>query len=746
MRGCDEEIWEGHADDKQASIDTDERPLLHLRDDRKTAAQSQRRWVTPALLAGVLLVGCLAAERKQIMYSAVAEGAVQLSSSDNQVVNVDYELLGTGCCTAYNDDPGGGFLYNGDGVESLAACQEICTSSFPEQCGFVQYGWKKSTWCAILAKGSTCLPLKAKGSSCGSSGKHVQTYAAIPSSIKWTTLGAGCCLAYNANSSGAWLYNDGDVESEQACQAACENTFPNQCGYVNYGWKKSTWCAILPKSAVCTPLSAGQNDCGSSGTNGVQATGRVYSPSASSFPNVGVYMTMTNKWIDFLNTVVLPKFSKLLVAAVNTAFTKVPDGNFSYQGFWSGASVSSATLSDFNITSTTASFSPGGGVLLALSGISFEMTAEVYVRGTIFSTKGTFSCTSESSSYISVLLSADFTNGRLGFGVPASGIGLHLNLDTDFHTTWLNTLNPLSTPATLAMKAFIGLFLPEVLEKAMEGVAAESGITTSVKCPEQINTTSTTAINMSVAGGKTYTNGLYSSLSGAPLDLGGSGLEYKAPEAPTEQESLLVLNHDFESAPAVALSIRQYVLNGQLWLLQAQGKLNVSFAPNNLTAVSLVALAPKITNTYPGDTPMEVQVYASTAPEVETSGGDGSQEVALKGAATVSFVALQPDKPAQLAFSLEIPLSTSVEFVASTGVVYAQVDSLEVTPMKKGTSNVGLLTINAASNVMIKSIVNNGLVPMLNAELEKGGLHVPAGFDHIRVRLTGGMVSILLDA
>lgn len=745
MRVCDEQTGEGHADDAHACIDIGDHPLLHLSDDRKTASKSQRRWVKLVLFVGVLLVGCLAAGRKQLMHSAVTTGVVHLSSSENPVVNVDYELLGTGCCVAYNDDPDGDFLYNGDGVESLAACQDIC-ANFSEQCGFVQYGWKKSTWCAVLAKGSACLPLKAKGSSCGSSGTRVQTYAAIPSSTKWSTLGAGCCMAYNANSTGAWLYNDDDVESEQACQAACENTFPNQCGYVNYGWKKSTWCAILPKSAVCTPLSAGQNDCGSSGNNGVQATGRVYSPSVSSLPNVGVYMTMTEKWIDFLNTRVLPEFTKLLVAAVNKVFTNVPEGNFSYQSFWSGASVESATLSDFNFTSTTASFSPGGGVLLALSGISFEMTAEVYVRGTVFSTKGTFSCTVESSSYISVLLAAYFTNGILGFGVPDGGIGMYLNLDTDFRATWMSTLNPLSMPATLAMKAFIGMFLPKVLEEAMEEAVADSGITTSVKCPEQINTTSTTAINMSVAGAKTYTNGIYASLSGAPLDISGSGLEYKAPEAPTEQESALVLNHGFDSTPALTFSLRQYVMNGQLWLLQAQGKLNISFAPENLTAASLASLAPRITNTYPGDTPMEVQVNSSTAPEVDTIGGNGSQKITVEGAATVSFVALQPDKLAQLAFSLEVPLSTSVEFVAASGVVYAQVDSLEVTPMKKETSNVGPLTINAASNIMVKSILNNGLVPMLNAELKKGGLHVPAVFDHIRVTLTGGMVSILVDA
>eukprot|EP00746_Dinoflagellata_sp_MGD_P151807 gnl/MRDRNA2_/MRDRNA2_83252_c0_seq5.p1 gnl/MRDRNA2_/MRDRNA2_83252_c0~~gnl/MRDRNA2_/MRDRNA2_83252_c0_seq5.p1 ORF type:complete len:1125 (-),score=274.97 gnl/MRDRNA2_/MRDRNA2_83252_c0_seq5:41-3016(-) len=77
-------------------------------------------------------------------------------------------------------------------------------------------------------------------------------------------LGAGCC----ANRDPANMLFKGMVADMDACKTKCSGM--EDCGFIEYGWKNSKWCTVIPAGVDCSNLAAGPKDCGSGGgDNGV---------------------------------------------------------------------------------------------------------------------------------------------------------------------------------------------------------------------------------------------------------------------------------------------------------------------------------------------------------------------------------------------------------------------------------------------------------------------------------------------
>jgi uncharacterized protein YoxC len=81
---------------------------------------------------------------------------------------------------------------------------------------------------------------------------------------KFVDLGEGCCAKRDVPK----MLFKGMVTDLDACKAKCESTA--NCGTIEYGWKNSKWCTLLPAGTDCNNLAAGPKDCGSGGgDNGV---------------------------------------------------------------------------------------------------------------------------------------------------------------------------------------------------------------------------------------------------------------------------------------------------------------------------------------------------------------------------------------------------------------------------------------------------------------------------------------------
>ncbi|MAC42368.1 MAG: hypothetical protein CL913_00010 [Deltaproteobacteria bacterium] len=58
------------------------------------------------------------------------------------------------------------------------------------------------------------------------------------------------------------------VADLDACKAKCESM--ENCAHIEYGWKDSKWCTLIPKGTDCSKLAFGSKDCGKGGgDNGV---------------------------------------------------------------------------------------------------------------------------------------------------------------------------------------------------------------------------------------------------------------------------------------------------------------------------------------------------------------------------------------------------------------------------------------------------------------------------------------------
>merc|ERR1712129_263200 len=79
--------------------------------------------------------------------------------------------------------------------------------------------------------------------------------------IAWQDLGPGCC----ANPTAVATMFNAFLGTLQECQAMC--TLFASCGYIEHGWKDSSFCRVYPKGVDCSNLRSGALDCGKGGGN-----------------------------------------------------------------------------------------------------------------------------------------------------------------------------------------------------------------------------------------------------------------------------------------------------------------------------------------------------------------------------------------------------------------------------------------------------------------------------------------------
>merc|ERR1711924_29593 len=76
----------------------------------------------------------------------------------------------------------------------------------------------------------------------------------------FTDMGAGCCSTRDL----ARMSFKGMVADLDACQTKCQD-MAEKCGAIEYGWKNSMLCIIIPPGVDCSTTLAGPTDCGSGG-------------------------------------------------------------------------------------------------------------------------------------------------------------------------------------------------------------------------------------------------------------------------------------------------------------------------------------------------------------------------------------------------------------------------------------------------------------------------------------------------
>lgn len=209
------------------------------------------------------------------------EGPVSLAEFSSGTGS--FNDLGTGCCG--NRDTRA-MLFKGF-TEDLGACKAKCATM--SNCGHIEYGWAGSQWCNVIPKGTDCSSLADGAADCGSAGgdSGVRTYEFVTTETRIGTgipqvlleggdgeevtgtdsldefvdKGAGCCGNRDPN---IMLFK-GNTDDLDACKTKCQIT--ENCAFIEYGWKDSKWCTLIPAGTDCSSLSAGPQDCGAGGGN-----------------------------------------------------------------------------------------------------------------------------------------------------------------------------------------------------------------------------------------------------------------------------------------------------------------------------------------------------------------------------------------------------------------------------------------------------------------------------------------------
>lgn len=246
--------------------------------------------------------------------ATTAEGSTTEGSA-NGAKESDFRDLGAGCCASRDPTDTTTMIFKGI-VTDLETCKERCLMM--EHCGYIEHGWKGSDWCTVLRRGTDCSILDAGPEDCGSGGgdngvhtfevvtgsmsvtktaaatstnvtfpsiAEPQSVEDVASSTTFTTtsvvtmtaitttfasagdmadIGAGCCGERILDN----MLFKGMVADLSACKAKCQKM--KECGFIEYGWKGSKWCTVIPKGTDCSSLADGPEDCGSGGgDNGV---------------------------------------------------------------------------------------------------------------------------------------------------------------------------------------------------------------------------------------------------------------------------------------------------------------------------------------------------------------------------------------------------------------------------------------------------------------------------------------------
>jgi len=144
--------------------------------------------------------------------------------------------------------------------DKACSCNDICSGKPTNVAG----GWRNAVYNKdknlCLAEAATEVPTDVPTDS----PTEAPSEPAAEETSEFADLGEGCCAARSVSE----MLFKGMVTDLDSCQAKCQST--DNCGAIEYGWKNSKWCTLLPAGTDCSKLAAGPKDCGSGGgDNGV---------------------------------------------------------------------------------------------------------------------------------------------------------------------------------------------------------------------------------------------------------------------------------------------------------------------------------------------------------------------------------------------------------------------------------------------------------------------------------------------
>jgi hypothetical protein len=144
------------------------------------------------------------------------------------------------------------------------------------------YGYHKQCWCAPEEESPTEEPTTTATTPApeppveeGEEGPYETEVDEGEESEDFPDLGAGCCASRDPKS----MLFKGMVSDLDGCKTKCQSL--DDCGFIEYGWKNSKWCTVIPAGVDCSNLAAGPKDCGSGGGNNGVRTYRFLTAEAS---------------------------------------------------------------------------------------------------------------------------------------------------------------------------------------------------------------------------------------------------------------------------------------------------------------------------------------------------------------------------------------------------------------------------------------------------------------------------------
>jgi len=491
---------------------------------------------------------------------------------------------------------------------------------------------------------------------------------------------------------------------------------------------------------------------------------RVYPPTDSYLYTGGIYVGYTVKLLDYMNTEVFPNLVNVIEAEVNGAIIEFDEK--AYVGEFGGKIpvVASGQISNFHVwgfslDSITANFVPGQGIQLEVSGISLSGFCNAKGHGLIFETNGNVNFGISGAGGTFILVPSVGPDGHIELSYTIEDIDT--GLSASYHAHWYNDLYWGSWGPTLAIKAALAT-IPAIINKKIHD--SVGGLLANLLNPAytvNVPTSKKTTIDMGALAVSTYEKGMLLSVSGAPGSDSDS-VTYPPPACPTD---LPMEKSSLPGAFMIGFSVRQYVINGQLYMMQALGELQLTIPPSEsgLTtsfdgAVDALNPGGGIGKVYGTETAMQVVVSAYQAPTVNMTGGSISVSVPLY----INFSAVEAigSTPKPI-FTLSVPLQISVKGVeASTSqttadgravnrtTLSASLTVLKITPMKvvsKG-SGVGILAVgNVASNKIVSKFINTMVIPTIQKAMADVSVDVPLPLVNTKILLEEGALTFASD-
>lgn len=485
----------------------------------------------------------------------------------------------------------------------------------------------------------------------------------------------------------------------------------------------------------------------------------------------GIYAGFTEYFMHYLNNKVFPDMVAVLEASVNTALLKIDEklSGSELSGkipILASGEVWNLHFWGFGMQGISAKFLPGVGIQLTISGISLSGYCATHAHGLVFSTAGNVNFGMSNAAGQLLLIPTITSAGKLEFKYDMEDFNSGLYMHFKVHG-WFHYVNPFSWMPDILAKTGVAVLGPILRDAVDNGVMGVLQGVFSPGASVYVPTSSKTSIDMGAVAANTYWSGMLIAVSGAPV-LDDSLLEYPKPPCPSTmpiQKSVVATvaeNNPF----MFGFSFQEYVINGQLYAMQAAGELEfeVPSSSSGLTTsfdghcgLLNPSVPPcSIGKTFGKETPVSLSISTSSASKVNFS----ESSIAVSVPLSIDFIADgDAESSSGLIFTLTVPLHIGVSLTASStqetssaGHSYsrtsftAQLTTLSLTPMavtKRGDGVKNPIMIGTkSSNLMVSQIVNSKVLPKIQSKLSEVSVEVPKPLVDTRLLLEAGAVTL----